>query len=248
MPNSTSTAMGSRLGAGVYGESGRGYGGPRTAFDATVPAGVDPEGLWRFSNTDKYRRGGTTAAERAGAVPGYTPGYGRSAAGNTAGGLTPYGDWRNTFQPRANAPIDPNGKSGLDQFYTQSGRPEFSWDSDTWRGARPLGRQNPEIAAEAGNHSWSPGYPHAGTPIQPVTQPTETPIPIQRVTGDMGTTTSTVTGLPRGQFATATNVPGQAANDAYDLKVGRNREQITKPPKPVQPAATTRKPIDPLAS
>ena len=79
---------------------------PKVAYDANVPAGVDPEAQWRMGNSTKWRRVGSTAAQRAGADPGYKPGYGASAAGNTSGpvmlggGITPQNQWDEQFKPR----------------------------------------------------------------------------------------------------------------------------------------------------
>lgn len=80
-----------------FGNQGMGY---PVRFDENVPAGVDPEALWKFASSDRGKRHGSTTAERAGKVAGYTPGYGRSAAGNTGQGLTPRPQWDANFEQR----------------------------------------------------------------------------------------------------------------------------------------------------
>jgi len=90
-------------GTGSYSSGGGNVGfknrRPVSEFDERTPEGVDPEAAWRFSNSTKFRRHGTTAAERSGNVANYTPGYGRSSSRNREQGMTDNESWDKAFHP-----------------------------------------------------------------------------------------------------------------------------------------------------
>lgn len=215
MADSLSTGQGIRGRSQNYSFGGSGN-SPRSNFDDNVPAGVDPEGAWRFGNSDRFRRHGTTAAERAGAVPGYTPGYGRSAAGNTSGGLTPRAQWDSNFQQR----LTPAA---------QADHVGWLWPASSGGATSPenpgLGEPRPQQPAT------NPLLPPAATPAMPAL-PVLPPSPglgapvIQQTDGSQSSVRA-VTGLPSGQTASASFVPGQ--NNPQNL------------------AKRTRPPVDPLA-
>lgn len=218
--------MGLRRG---YSGGGGGYSGPRSSFDANTPAGVDPEGLWRFSNTDKYRRTGTTGAERAGAVPGYTPGYGRSSTRNAggsmgggAGSLTPQAQWDAQFQPHLAAQMQPQLGPTME---TARHGTAMNQQSGMDAGAALIGAASPTAPTPA----TSPVLPPAATPA-PASPgiPVLPPSPGIQQSTDNQSTTRSVTGLPQGQTASASFVPGQ--NSPQNL------------------AKRTRPPVDPLAT
>lgn len=195
MAESISTASGFRGLRPTYGEGGRSS-GPRSSFDSNVPAGVDPEGLWRFGNMDKFRRTGTTSAERAGAVPGYTPGYGRASNRNATGGagsLTPQAQWDANFTPQLGPQMQQQRTGAMG---------------------------NQQAGDAAGNLLLGAALPTTPTtpPDSPVLPPAATPAPalpvlppypgIQQDTGSQSTVRS-ITRLPPGQSASATFIPGQ---------------------------------------
>lgn len=224
----TSNAYGGRGLQRQYG--GGGSGGPRSSFDANTPAGVDPEGLWRFSNTDKYRRTGATTAERAGAVPGYTPGYGRSSnrnAGGSAGGgassLTPQAQWDAQFQPHLAAQMQPQLGPAMEtaRHGTSDNIQSGGAAGNILLGAAlPTPPPTPASAPVLPN-SATPPPASPGLPVLPQTPG------IRQDTGSQSPVRS-VTGLPPGQSASATFVPGQ--NSPQNL------------------AKRTRPPVDPLAT
>lgn len=213
---------------------------PRTEFDANVPAGVDPEAAWRYGSSDRFRRHGTTAAERAGLSPGYTPGYGRSAAANSGSGnsLTPRAQWDAGFQQHLTPAAQADHK---DWLWPTGGA---ATPEHPGLGAAPsqISTMPPSQVPPAGGGIPSPGpaapAPTPGLPVLPpspgltgaspqppmLTQandptfdqtdpsaPTR-PIPgnprIQQ-TQDQSGVNRTVTGLPAGQRASSTFVPGQ---------------------------------------
>lgn len=190
MARSTSLANSSRQGGS--GSYGFGHQGPRAGFDADVPAGVDPEGQWRMANSSKFRRTGTTAAERQGRVAGYTPGYGRSAPNNSTGAnsLTPKSEWDANFVPRLGAQMGQQPPAPPEPSPTPT-------LPTTPAPAAPL----PPAA--------SPGTVLPLTPPPtPPPSPTASPGDISSTTGPGGTF-KRVEGLPSGQRATSTIIPGQ---------------------------------------
>lgn len=250
-----------------YGMSGAGGYNPRVQFDSNVPAGVDPDALWRKQNSQRQRRTGATPAERAGAVPGYTPGYGRSAAGNTTGTgsdvFTPR--LAGLMQPRMTpAPVPPpqvfpdnpaataaaaeaakangapsvlpnsakpspspayvppvnnmhgeitNGTGGYGATQQVQVRP-YDASKLALTGNKAIDDAN-QRSAFASNLDWAQNptqpVPSPGglPPSLPATPHPDTPAPpIQQASG-VGATVRTATGLPPGQAANATFVPGQ---------------------------------------
>lgn len=182
------------------------YGGesqrPRSEFDTNTPANVDPEGLWRFSNSTRGRHAGSTAAERAGGVAGYTPGYGRASNQNRTGtsSLTPQPQWDAQFTPHLGAEMQPREA-------TNSTPPTDRMDS----GDRVI----PPAPAGTGIPSPGPAMPSApaALPVLPPSPglqgatPSTTP-QIQQIDGSQSSVRQ-VTGLPTGQHANASFVPGQ---------------------------------------
>lgn len=229
MAESISTASGFRGLRPTYGEGG-GHSGPRAQYDDTLPAGVDPEGQWRAANSDRYRRIGSTTAERAG-IPGYRPGYGRSSNKNATGGagsLTPQAQWDAQFTPQL-GPQMQQQRTGMNTGATggEHGGLDASGNVYTPGLAGPV-YGNPTGAPRVAAPPASPVLPPAATPT-PVSPglPVLPPSPgIQQTTGSQSTVRS-VTGLPPGQTANATFVPGQ--NSPQNL------------------AKRTRPPVDPLA-
>lgn len=230
MTTANSTAQGYRGLGNVYGEGGHGgYSGPRAAYDDNTPAGVDPEGLWRFSNTSKYRRTGATTAERAGAVPGYTPGYGRSSNRNATGGassLTPQAQWDDQFRPHLGPQMDQQ-RHGAD--YAQANEAAGNVAGNAMLGLPSGAQPSPAVL---------PVLPLAATPAPIAPTPPATPSPgsVGQVSGhpvtqydaSNGVAQRIVSGLPKGQQAGSSFVPGQ--NTPKNL------------------ATRTRPPVDPLAS
>lgn len=197
---------------------GGGSSAPRSNYDDNVPAGVDPEGQWRFSNSDRGRRHGTTSAERAGAVPGYTPGYGRGSAQNSNGnGLTPRAQWDAKFQQR----LTPAA---------QADHVGWLWPASSGGATSPenpgLGEPRPQ---QPTTNPLLPPSANPAAPTLPVLPPSPglgTLPPIQQADGSQSTVRS-VTGLPPGQTASASFVPGQ-----------NNPQSLAKRARP---------PVDPLA-
>lgn len=223
-----SNAYGGRGLQRQYGGGG-GSSGPRSSFDANTPAGVDPEGLWRFGNTDRYRRTGATSAERAGAVPGYTPGYGRSSnrnAGGSMGGgassLTPKAQWDAQFQPQL-GPMMQQLRHGVQDTPAPQVFPD-----------NPAATAAAAEAARANGYQGAPTAPAPSPVLPPATPPPASPglpvLPpspgIQQTDGSQSSVRA-ATGLPPGQTANATFVPGQ-----------NNPQNLSK---------RTRPPVDPLA-
>lgn len=207
-----STGYGSRTGIGSYGESGRGYSGPRAGFDDNVPAGVDPEAQWRFSNSNRFRHAGTTAAERAGAVPGYTPGYGRSSNRNSGGSmgggassLTPKAEWDAQFTPHLAGQMQP--QLGPQMAQLRNGAPATG-GPDTNGNVFTPGLAGPVYTPPSGSPSMASASP-TSLPVLPPSPGLGQP-PIQQTDGSQSSVRS-VTGLPPGQSASATFVPGQNA-------------------------------------
>lgn len=213
---------------GYSGGMGGGYSGPRAAFDDALPAGVDPEDRWRRANSDRYRRIGTTTAQRAGAN-GYTPGYGQASNRNVggsqgagAGSLTPQAQWDAQFQPHLASQMQPQLGPAME---TARHGTAMNQQSGMDAGAALIGAASPTAPTPAA----SPVLPPAATPAPasprlPVLPQTPG---IQQDTGSQSTVRS-VTGLPPGQTANATFVPGQ--NSPQNL------------------AKRTRPPVDPLAT
>lgn len=230
---------------GYSGGTGGGYSGPRSSFDANTPAGVDPEGLWRFSNTDKYRRTGATTAERAGAVPGYTPGYGRSSnrnaggsMGGGAGSLTPQAQWDAQFQPHLAAQMQPQLGPAME---TARHGTAMNQQSGMDVGAALIGAASPTAPPPAASPVLPPAAtPEPASPGLPVLPPSpgiqqqgggmtfDPSTGIRQAVGAQGSVYRAIPGLPQGQSASATFVPGQ--NSPQNL------------------AKRTRPPVDPLAT
>lgn len=195
-------------------------------FDATVPEGVDPEAVWRFYNSGKENRKGSTSGQRAGLDPNYTPGYGRSAANNREYGFTPQAQWDAQFEqvltPEANA-RHKNWlwKSGGAATPENTGLPQYGLPGDLPPAAKPESPANPE-SGEDQVAALNPSP--VSMPVRP-----QTPAPMPRIetTSGAGQTVRRVAGLPSGQSASATFVKGQ--NSPSNL------------------AKRTRPPIDPLA-
>lgn len=157
--------------------------GPRVAFDAETAPGVDPEAQWRFSNSDKYRRVGSTSAQRAGLDPNYRPGYGASSARNSGSSFTPKADWDAGFTPRLGMP------------------------KTTMPG--PTGEMGPPAPAAT---SVLPSS-ETPTPIPATPSPgdlSQTARPSPSITAPIGVQNfRQVTGLPAGQSANSTMIAGQ---------------------------------------
>lgn len=188
---------------------------PSTEFDANVPAGVDPEAAWRFGNSTRGRRTGTTAAQRAGADPNYTPGYGRASNQNRTGAssLTPQGDWDSQFVPHLAAQMQPTSAAPSAADVNAAGA-----RLDTPPPTPPAGGIPPA----------GPALPQSSAPSLPVLpSPGSTSGPqMQQINGTQSTVRQ-VTGLPAGQKAFSSFVPGQ--NSQTNL------------------AKRTRPPVDPLS-
>lgn len=230
MATSTSTAQGTRYINPRYSGFGGGEGrSPRSSFDADVPAGVDPEGAWRFSNSSRGRRTGATSAERAGDVAGYTPGYGRSSNQNTSGGLTPKSEWDSLFTPRLAGQVQQ--RKAADAF---SMVPGMGTAMDMTKNATQLPpAANPPAPSAPPAPAPLPMPPSPGTmgqapaPASPVIGAIGGR-PLEQNVGTTGNVQRRVTGLPPGQTASASFVKGQ--NSPQNL------------------ATRTRKPVDPLAT
>lgn len=175
---------------------------PHSEFDANTPANVDPEGLWRFSNSTRGRRTGTTAAERAGGVAGYTPGYGRSSNQNRTGSssLTPQAQWDAQFIPHLGEQMQPREA------------PNSAPPSDRMQEGDRI--MPPQAPAAGGIPSPGPTPPAAPAvlpilPPSPGLQGAARPTPqIEQIDGSQSSVRQ-VTGLPTGQRASASFVPGQ---------------------------------------
>lgn len=225
MATSTSTAQGIRSINPRY-SGGEGSRGPRSSFDADVPAGVDPEGQWRYANSDKYRRTGSTAAERAGSVAGYTPGYGRSSNQNGMGAssLTPRAQFNDLFTPHLTQQMDV-ARNGIPTVPVPAPAP-----------AAPSTLPNSANPSAPTAPAPMPLPPSPGTMDQipaPVAPPSPAigsigGRPLEQNVGTTGNVQRQVTGLPPGQTASASFVRGQ--NSPQNL------------------ATRTRKPVDPLAT
>lgn len=224
MATSTSTAQGIRSLNPRYSGGGEGTRGPRSAFDADVPPGVDPEAQWRYANSTKFRRTGSTAAERAGATPGYTPGYGRSSNQNGMGAssLTPKAQFDDLFTPHLTGQMD-TARNGLPPAPAAQTTPAVLPPAVT----PPAAPVAPAIPAPM------PLPPSPGTMDQ--APPPASPVigsiggrPLEQNVGTTGNVQRQVTGLPPGQTASASFVKGQ--NSPQNL------------------ATRTRKPVDPLAT
>lgn len=227
MAESISTASGFR---GLqHGYSGGGSSStPHAQYDDTLPEGVDPEGRWRAASSDRYRRIGSTTAERAG-IPGYRPGYGRSSNKNATGGagsLTPQAQWDAKFTPQL-GPQMQQQRTGMNTGATggEHGGLDASGNVYTPGLAGPVYGNPTGATTVTSAPPASPVLPPAATPAPalPVLPPSPA---IQQDTGSQSTVRS-VTGLPPGQTANATFVPGQ--NSPQNL------------------AKRTRPPVDPLA-
>lgn len=229
MATSTSTAQGIRSLNPRYSGGGEGAHGPRSSFDADVPPGVDPDSQWRHANSTGFRRTGATTAERAGAVPGYTPGYGRSSNQNTSGGLTPKSEWDSLFTPRLAGQVQQ--RNAADAF---SMVPGMGTAMDMAKNATQLPpAANPPASVAPPAPAPLPMPPSPGTmdqmpaPASPVIG-TIGGRPLEQNVGSTGNVQRQVTGLPTGQTASASFVKGQ--NSPQNL------------------ATRTRKPVDPLAT
>lgn len=171
---------------------------PHVQFDSEVPAGVDPDALWRKQNSQRFKRTGATPAERAGVVPGYTPGYGRSAVQN--GGMSD-ADWHSTF-------VTTNAVPPPQQFPDNPAANAAAAEA-----ARADAQMHPVLPQSA-----NPGIPSPSPAPAPPVTPSPAPlppspgtmgqVPIQQTSG-AGQTIRSVQGLPPGQYANATFVPGQ---------------------------------------
>lgn len=185
----------------VYHRSSKGSNRPTVPFDSDVPTGVDPEAAWRLANSGKGNRKGTTSAQRAGIDPGYTPGYGRSAQGNR-----PYGfssNWADNFTP---------------------GKIQIPKSGQEMEGGTVL----PPAANPPAANVATPPPPS----VPPVPAPSIVNPPAPATTGmetisGTGQSINRITGLPKGQKAYASFVPGQ--NNPASL------------------SRRTRQPVDPLA-
>lgn len=174
-------------------------------FDADTAEGVDPEGAWRFQNSTKFQRKGSTSAERAGMDPSYTPGYGRASSANRPMGFTP--DFDALFTPQLGAQIP------------KATPPAPAIPANLPPAATPA---VPPVTP-------SPGDVSRAAPSAPMTPaPTARPSTPNIIT-DTGTQSAvrTAIGLPAGQSASASFVPGQ--NTKANL------------------AKRTRPPVDPLS-
>lgn len=225
----TSNAQGARGLQRQYGGGG-GTSAPRAQYDDTLPEGVDPETRWRIASSDRFRRIGTTTAQRAGADPNYRPGYGRSSnrnaggsMGGGAGSLTPQAQWDAQFQPHLAAQMQPQLGPAMEtaRHGTSDNIQSGGEVGNLLLGAAlPTPPPTPASAPVLPN-SANPPPASPGLPLLP-----QTPR-IQQDTGSQSTVRS-VTGLPPGQSASATFVPGQ--NSPQNL------------------AKRTRPPVDPLAT
>lgn len=180
--------------------------GPAVAFDDTLPEGVDPDANWRHANGTGHRRGGSTAAERAGQVPDYTPGYGRSSAQNSYGAssLTRKAAWDEGFTPHL----------GPQMGQTPAAPPAVTPPPAV-----------PPVLPPAASPTALPVLPPSpgATGATPSVPPMPSGPAIQQLTGtDGGATVRQVTGLPSGQRASATFIPGQNSKD--------NLAKRTRPP------------------
>lgn len=210
-----------------FGNQGMGY---PVRFDENVPAGVDPEALWKFASSDRGKRHGSTTAERAGKVAGYTPGYGRSAAGNTGQGLTPRPQWDANFEQR----LTPAAQADHRDWLWPTGG--AATPEHPGMGAQPsqLSTMPPSAAPPVASPSGGIPSPGPAPVLPPAANPLPTPSPgdvsghpIQQIDGTQSGVRQ-VTGLPTGQQASASIVPGQ-----------NNPQTLAK---------RTRPPIDPFSS
>lgn len=170
-------------------------------FDADTAEGVDPEGAWRFQNSTKFQRKGSTSAERAGMDPSYTPGYGRASSANRPIGFTP--DFDALFTPQLANVLPKADVHSWDPAYSGNVKPTSPGLNAPDRSAGPTVVAPPR-------QQWQSG----------------TPLPTQDTTGTQSSV-RTVQGLPTGQGASASFVPGQ--NTKANL------------------AKRTRPPVDPLS-
>lgn len=203
----------------IFHRSSKGANRPTVPFDSDVPAGVDPEGAWRLANSGKGNRKGTTSAQRAGMDPGYTPGYGRSAAGNR-----PYGfssNWAEMFKPQIQIP-----KVGQEMAGGQVLPPAANAPAQAATPPPPPPAATPPPAGSfrqvsSGDFADRPGSNgFAGEPI-PGTQAS------MRVSNYPEVSLREITGLPKGNEARSSFIPGQNS--------------------PANLAKRKRAPIDPLA-
>lgn len=257
MDPSISTAQGARGLRNAYGEGGRsGSSGPRAGFDDAVPAGTDPEGRWRISNSDRYRHIGTTTAQRAGAN-GYKPGYGvpsnrnTGSVGNLSGGLTPRAQWDAQFQqqltPAAQAdhvdhlwPASSGGATSPENPGLGEPRPQPTIPVLP-TGAAPAPAPQGQLMADTGRHQ-----PQSASVI-----PSGTSHPIVQAGGETPGSTAVrqAIGLPPGQTASSTFIPYQNDNP-YQLSRSSAPDSFAPrgqaaPKQPIK--SLSRAPTDPLA-
>lgn len=246
MATSISTAQGTRYINPRYSGFGGGEGGhsPRSSFDADVPAGVDPEGSWRFSNSSRGRRTGATSAERAGDVAGYTPGYGRSSNQNTSGGLTPRSQWDSLFTPRLTQQFAADKAAGDATRFAQS-NPSGSQTAALGTSPMPGAGMSAMAMNAARGVGVSPVLPPAATP------PPQSPIPMPPSTGEMsaGQQPSPVVGSIAGHPMDQAGSPGNLQRQVTGLPPGqRANASLVQGQNSPQNLATRRKPVDPLAT
>lgn len=292
MEPSISTAKGAR---GIQREysGGGSSNAPHAQYDDTLPEGVDPEGRWRAASSDRYRRIGSTTAERAG-IPGYRPGYGRSSNKNATGGagsLTPQAKWDTNFTPQlgqqmqqqraggagTNAPAaTPSTTPALPVLPPASGvafPPPINnmhgeiTNSSGAGGTVQLQQMPHEAAAPltfnkatddanqraALNRNLQESMPMDLTQPRPPVAPRADPYqtrPIQQTDGSQSSVRQ-VTGLPAGQTASASFVPGQNSPANLALRDMKNLpntavQQAAKGGKKVSGLPSSFTPSDPL--
>lgn len=193
--------------------------GPHVQFDSEVPAGVDPDALWRKQNSQRFKHFGATPDERADKSPGYTPGYGRGSLQNPGlnrNSLTNKANWDANFTPIL-GPTMQQRRTGSDIPPPQVFPDNPAANAAAAEAARADAQMHPVLPQPA-----NPGIPSPSPAPAPPVIPAPAPLPpspgtidqvsghpIQQVNASNGVVQRSVQGLPAGQIAGASFFPGQ---------------------------------------